>query len=147
MHALLLLALSLSPLAHADDAPDKVVKYRQTIMGGLSKHMSAAAMIAKAEVARPDDMKAHAQGLVNYAKLVKGLFPEGTGPDKVASESKPEVWTDRAAFDKAADELVAKSEAFLKATESGDVSAAMAAFGQVGRSCGGCHDDFKVDDD
>lgn len=149
MRTLILAALCVAApvVAHAGDAPDKTVKYRQTVMSGLSKHMSAAAMIAKSEVARPADMKAHAQGAVNYARLVKTLFPEGTGPDKVESESKPEVWSNRAAFDKASDELVTKAEAWLKAAEGDDPAATVAAFGQVGKACGGCHDDFKVDDD
>lgn len=148
MRLLVLAALCLAaPAAHASDTPEAVVKYRKTVMSGLSKHMSAAGMIAKSEIARPADMKAHAQGTVNYARLVKGLFPDGTGPDKVSdSESKPEVWTDRAGFDKAADALVEKAEAWLKAAESGDEAATLAAFGQVGRTCGGCHDDYKVDD-
>ena len=105
------------------------------------------AMIAKSEISRADDMKAHANSVAHYAKLVKSLFPEGTGPDKIKTDAKPEVWSDRAGFDKAADAFIEKSEAWVKAAESGDAAAAMQAFGAVGKTCGGCHDDYKVDDD
>jgi len=137
----------LAPLAHAGDTPENIVKYRHNLMESLGKSMKMSAMIAKNEMARPEDMKAHAASIAAYATLVKGLFPEGTEPGKVESEAKAEIWSDRAGFDKASDLFVEKANAFVKAAESGDAAATMKAFGEVGKSCGGCHDDYKVDDD
>jgi cytochrome c556 len=139
--------LMVAPTAIAADAPENVVEYRETVMEGLSKHMKAASMIAKSEVSRPGDVAMHAEGVLAYAKLIKELFPEGTGPDKVKSESQPAVWTERAKFDKAADDLVAKAEAWVKAAKGGDMAQTMGAMGAVGKACGTCHDDFKVDED
>jgi len=148
MRTLTLAALMLAPLAaHAGDDAEKVREYRHEVMESLGSSMKMSAMIAKSEVSRADDMKAHANSVLHYAKLVKGLFPDGTGPDDVKTDAKPEVWSDRAGFDEKADAFVAKAEAWVKAAESGDAGAAMKAFGEVGKSCGGCHDDYKVDDD
>jgi len=139
--------LLLAPTAIAADSPENIVEYREVVMEGLSKHMKGASMIAKSEVSRPGDVTMHAEGVLAYAKLIKELFPEGTGPDKVKSESKPNVWTERAKFDKAADNLVEKAEAWVAAAKSGDMAQTMGAMGGVGKACGGCHDDFKVDED
>ncbi len=148
MKKLTLAALLLvAPTAIAADTPEDTVAYRELVMEGLSKHMKASSMIAKNQIARPDDLKTHAEGVLAYAKLIKGLFPDGTGPDKVKSESKPEIWTDRATFDKAADDLVVKAEAWVKAAQGGDMAQTLGAMGGVGKACGACHDDFKVDED
>ena len=147
MHKFALTALLLvAPTAIAADSPEDTVEYRETVMEGLSKHMKAASMIAKSEVSRPGDIAMHAEGVLAYAKIIKELFPEGTGPDAVKSESKPAVWTERETFDKAADDLVAKAEAWVKAAKGGDMAQTMGAMGAVGKACGTCHDDFKVDD-
>ncbi len=139
--------LLVAPTAIAADAPENVVEYRHTAMEGLSKHMKASAMIAKSEVSRPGDLVMHAEGVLAYAKLIKELFPEGTGPDKVKSESLATVWTERAKFDKAADDLVVKAGAWVTAAKGGDMAQTMGAMGAVGKACGACHDDFKVEDD
>lgn len=148
MHKLVLATLLLvAPTAIAADTPEDTVEYRETVMEGLSKHMKGAAMIAKSKISRPGDVAMHAEGVLAYAKLIKELFPEGTGPDKVKSEAMAAVWTDRAKFDKAADDLVVKAEAWVAAAKGGDVAQTMGAMGAVGKACGTCHDDFKVDED
>ena len=139
--------LLVAPAAIAADTPENIVEYRETVMDGLAKHMKAAAMIAKSEVSRPGDVKMHAEGVLAYAKIIKELFPEGTSPDKVKSEALPAVWSERDQFDKAADDFVAKAEAWVKAANAGDMAQTMQAMGAVGKACGGCHDHFKVDED
>ena len=92
-----------------------------------------------------------AAGPINPDRAVAAspsLVAEGSKVfEKIKSESKATVWTDRENFDKAADELVAKAEAWVKAAKGGDMGQTMGAMGGVGKACGGCHDGFKVDED
>jgi cytochrome c556 len=71
-------------------------------------------------------------------------FPEGTGPDKVKSDSKAEVWSKRADFEKAVTDYTAATEKLVEAARTGDLAQIQPAFGAVGKTCGGCHDGFRV---
>lgn len=130
-----------------DDAAAAIVKYRHRVMEGAAKHMGAASMIAKGEITRAEDMVLHATALHGVAKAIPTLFPAGTEPDKLKSDSLPAVWTNW-------DDFMAKNKAFEDATakllelaNAGDIEGFKGQFGAVGQSCGGCHDDYRVDDD
>ena len=133
--------------APATDAPEAVVGYRHQVMEGAAKHMKAASMIVKGEITRPEDMVLHAAALHGVAKAVPTLFPKGTEPAAIASDSKPEVWTNW-------DDFLVKNQAYEDATakllafaNAGDLDGFKGQFREVGMSCGGCHDAYRVDED
>lgn len=136
----------LSAPAWAGEGDHPMVAYRETVMESLSKHMSATAMIVKGQVDRRADLATHAQALHDASKLVTQLFPPDTAPPKVKSESKPEVWTRWDDFVKANQAFEAESAKLVEIAKGGDFDAFKAQFGKVGKSCGGCHDTFRVDD-
>lgn len=150
MRLLPVVALSLITTTVAlsgDTAPDKMVAYRHTVMEGLGKHMKASSMIVKGEVGRPTDLVAHAIALHEASTFLTQLFPAGTGPDKLPSDSKPEIWTKWADFEKAAKAFEEESGKLVEVARAGDAAATAAQFGKVGKTCGTCHDSFKVDDE
>jgi cytochrome c556 len=139
--------LSASTAFSADPQPQSLVKYRGQVMGTMGKHMKMSSMIIKGEVDRPKDAAYHAESLNKTSKILLSLFPEGTGPDAVKTDAKPEVWSDRTGFEAAVKAYSDATAQYMEVASSGDMDAIKGAFGKVGKSCGGCHDSFKVDDD
>lgn len=138
--------------AHADDAakPEDIASYRHNAMEALGKHMKTSAMIIKGQAPFQGDLPAHAAAIEGLSANLVSWFPEGTGPDVVPkSDALPTVWSDRQGFEKAAltfQQEAAKLTAITK-KEPLDLDAFKAQFGAVGKSCGGCHDDFAKEDD
>jgi len=141
-----LLLAFLLPAFAAETAEDSV-KYRQTVMDSLGGHMGATSMIVKGRVDRPEDLSAHVRAIVDLSKVVVHTFPESAKDQK--SESLPVVWSEWKAFEEAAQKLTTTSEKLLEVVEKDakDMAAIGSQLGEVGKSCGGCHDKFRVDDD
>ena len=115
----------------------------------MGKHMKALGMMAKGKVDLPAaDRLAHARSLHEAARALPGWFPAGTGPDaKLETEALAPIWTDRAGFEKAAGDFEAAAANLVAKAEAGDADAFKAAFGGVGKTCGGCHDGFRKKDE
>jgi len=137
----LLLAVGLA-VAGSAWAADATVKYRQDQMKVLGGHMGSIVAIIKGEVPFTDQLAVHAKGLAATAALTEAVFKEkATGGD---SASKPEIWSDWQRFAGNADKLTQAANKLADAAAAGDQGAIRAAMGEVGKSCKGCHDDFKV---
>jgi len=84
-------------------------------------------------------VKQSATTILEKLKEAHGLFPEGSGGGE--SRAKPEIWSDRAGFDKAMQE--AQDAAAAMAAVS-DESAYVGAMKALGSSCKGCHDKYRL---
>jgi len=125
-----------------------VVDYRHSLYESMGKHMKMASFIVKGKLDRKDDMVMHAQALHGASLAIPDLFPAGTGPDAFPkTEALPSIWEDPEGFKAAVDEYQSATSKLVEVAKSGDVDAFKAQFGAVGKSCGGCHDKFRKDDD
>lgn len=82
-----------------------------------------------------------AEKIVQVARVNPGHFP--TGSDKGETKAKPEIWTNKADFDKKFANLEAEGAKLVAAAQSGDSKALGAQFGQVGGACKACHDAYR----
>ncbi len=75
-------------------------------------------------------------------------FPAGSGPKPgVKTRAKAEIWSKPSEF-AAAQKLFADAAAKLnKAATAGDIAAVKAQFGDVGKTCKNCHDNFRTPED
>jgi cytochrome c556 len=104
-------------------------------------------MIVKGEMDRPADLPGHAAAMHAVAVDMVALFPPGTGPDAVKdTKAKAEVWSKRQDFEAAAKRYLDESAKLVEVAKGGDAAAFATQFGAVGKSCGGCHDTFRVKD-
>ena len=145
--AIAAVALLLAPVALAGDERPPVVEYRHQVMEAAGKHMYMSKLIMQGKVDRPKDLVAHAQALNDIAMIFPELFPEGTGPDKVPTDSLASVWEKKKDFTKANKAFQDATSNLVEVAKKGDMDAYKQAFGAVGKSCGGCHDDFRKDED
>ncbi len=73
-------------------------------------------------------------------KKAATLFPAGTGREAVpTTRAKPEIWSQRADFEKAMAALIAENNAMAEAAKSGNVAAVKAQWPKLAEACGGCH--------
>jgi cytochrome c556 len=135
-----------APAGAATPAAQSVVTYRHVLMEGLGKHMKGASMIVKGEIDRPGDMLLHAHALSESARAIPTLFPKGSEPAVIKSDSRPEVWTAWDDFLAKNKEYEAATQKLLDAAKANDLAAFKAAFGPVGASCGACHDKYRIEE-
>ena len=130
--------------AVADTTPEDAFDYRKAVMTSLRGHIGAASMIVRGLVDY-GDIVGHAKGLQSGAEELHNLFAEGSNVGD--SEALPAIWENPEDFAAAIAKTREATAAFVAAAEGGDREAIGAAFRNVGMSCRGCHDNFRVDND
>jgi cytochrome c556 len=72
----------------------------------------------------------------------------GPGTEKSIGEQKtsvkPELFTNTAEIVKLSGDFATAANALVKATEGNDIAAIKAAYGDVGKSCKACHEQFRA---
>lgn len=144
--ALAVLATS-STIAIAASPAAPVIEKRQANY----KKMGAALKTLKDQLSggspSRSELQAAANTLAATAKLQPKLFPAGSGPGSgVKTDALPNIWTDRAAFDTAMSELITESGKLAAIAGNGSTAQIQAQYRAVGKTCGGCHRQFRADD-
>lgn len=116
-------------------------KYRQSVMKALAGHMGAAAGIIKGQVDLKDQLAGHADAIAALGKMTHNIFPKGS--DVADTAALPAIWEKPDDFAKAVAAFETASAAFAGVAGGGDMQAIAAAFGAVGKSCGGCHQSYR----
>lgn len=70
------------------------------------------------------------------------LFPAGS--DQGDTKALPTVWSDRAGFEAASKATEDAALRLAQVAGTGDASAVSAAFGDLAKTCGACHDKFRA---
>lgn len=127
------------------EAPEDYIKYRQAMMKAIGGHTGAASQIVRGKVAPEGDLLMHAKALAELNANITRLFPEGS--DFGETKAKEEIWAQWDKFEQAAGNAEKATAAFSEAVTGGDAAQIAKAFKDVGKSCKGCHKDFRVKDD
>lgn len=83
-----------------------------------------------------------AEKIVQVARVNPGHFP--TGSEKGETKALPEIWTNKADFEKKFANLEAEGVKLVAAAQGGDSKALGAQFGAVGKACGDCHNTYRA---
>ncbi len=121
--------------------PDEIIAARQAgmaVVGGVMEAMKAG-VASGAEVKPFTD---GAGGMAKWGHAYPALFPDGTQTGH-ETKAKPEIWSDRAGFEKAAATMAATAEKLGEVAKTGDKAAFATAFDAMGKTCGGCHRNYK----
>lgn len=141
--AVLVSTLGLAFVAGAEPSAEDAFKYRQSVMTALRGHIGAASMIVRGIISDDGHLEHHAEGLKSGVAEIHRVFQPGSNFGE--SEALPVIWEDTEKFAAAirnAEEATAKF--YTVVSSGGDGDAIGAAFRDVGMSCRGCHDDFRV---
>ncbi len=123
--------------------PGDAVEYRQAAFEVMGTHFRRLNAMAQGKVAY--DAKAVEDNMAVIAVLSKLPFTAFVpGSDKVkGTEALPEVWSQPAKFQEAADKFQAEVGKLQAAVKGGKPDEVKVAAGAVGQSCKACHDNFK----
>jgi cytochrome c556 len=128
--------------AIAQVKPAVLVKQRQAAMTLLGKYFGPLGAMAQDKA--PFDVevvKRNALFLETLAKMPWDGFQEVTANEK--SGALPAVFKDPAKFKKASEDMQAAVSNLVTVSKTGDIPALKAAIGGIGKTCGGCHDNFR----
>jgi cytochrome c556 len=128
-------------IAVAQQKPDVIVKQRQAGMTMIGKYWAPIAGMATGKTPyNADTVARNAPILEVLSKLPWDGFVESTKGEK--SRALPAVYTDNAKFKTASDRMQTAMAQLSKVSKS-DEATVKAAIADVGKTCGGCHDDFR----
>lgn len=129
---LCLLGLS-GAIAQADVAAE-----REKTMKEVGASMKALAEIAKGAPYDAALVKKNASSMAANFEIFGSLFEAGT--ETASKSSSPEIWTDRAGFEKVRQDAMAAATALADSDEAGFKD----AFQSVAASCKSCHSKFRI---
>lgn len=126
--------------------PETAIHYRQSVYTMIGWNFAPMAQMVRGKA--PFDQAAFARHAERVAFLAPQLlegFPAGSGSG-APTEAKPEIWSDRAGFEKKMEALVKESRALADVAKGGDEAAMKAQFGKTAETCKACHDDYREED-
>ncbi|MCA0244764.1 MAG: cytochrome c [Proteobacteria bacterium] len=136
------LAASL-PAAAQFQKPEDAVKYRQSAMYVMANHFGRIGAMVNGRA--PYDAAAaaaNAEIVATMSKLPFIGFVEGTaGTQKGSAAAK--IWTNRSGFDADAKTMQDAVAKLVAASKTNSLDNLKGAFGDVGKACKGCHDEFR----
>ena len=122
--------------------PEDAIKYRRNALYVMSTHFGRVGAMANGRV--PFDAAAAASNAAiaeQMSKLPYAAFIDGS--DKGDTKARPELWTDRAKFNAAAEKMQTEMSKLTVVAKAGNIDAIKAQVGVTGGACKACHDDFR----
>lgn len=129
--------------ALAQQKPEEALKMRQGLMQAVKMQAGPVLGFAQGKNDLPADAAARAENLAALAKISPSAW--GKGSEKLeGANTKPEAFGS-ADFAKGWEVMAGASAKLAVAAKGGNADATKAAAGELGKTCKGCHDDFKKD--
>lgn len=136
------IGLVISTAAAAQAKPEVMVKQRQAAMALQGKYFGPMAAMAQDKAPFKADVVAYNASLLDaLSRMPWDGFDAST--KGVKSSTLPAAFTDTAKFKAAQDQFHSAVDKLVAASKGSDVAAMKAAIGGVGKTCGGCHDNFR----
>lgn len=123
---------------------ERSAETRQAVFGLLGSNMGPLGAMAKGKI--PFDAKAvekYALRINQLSLMIEDYMRTDTSAFKVHGDALKDIWEKPESFEKRTNALVTASANLLKVAKLGEESAIKKAIGGVGKSCGGCHNEFR----
>ena len=134
-----LLAGSLN--AYADDVED-AIEYRQGVFQAMKWYFGPMAAMAKGEIEYDQaEFTRRAEKLNQLTYMPEEGFIEGS--DSGDTDALPAIWENMDKFSGGFAKLQETTATLADVSKSGDMDTIMPALGAVGKTCKGCHDNFR----
>jgi len=139
----LVVGLGYSLSAFAQAKPEVLVKQRQAAMTLVGKYWGPVNRMRQGKAPFNADVAARNAGyLAALSKMPWDGFVASTKDTTAKTRALPEIWENPDKFKQAADNFQSAA-AKLAAVSKGDEDGFKAAAGALGKTCGGCHNDFR----
>ena len=140
--SILLLIIFYGSLSFADS--HGIIKYRQNVMKSTAGHMGAIVDILKNGLPLEAHVSDHARSMLQNSRMTLSMFPKGSG--KGRTKAKLAIWENWSKFESAVKDFERESAKLAKVAESGDMEALAKQVRATGKTCGGCHRNFRKRD-
>ena len=135
--------VSVAGMAYAQAKPEDLLKYRQGVMRGVAFQNGPLNAFAKGEVPWSPALAQRAANLAALAVVAGDVFSPAS-QNIPNSDAKPEIWAKPDDFKKALAAFQAETAKLGELARGGNADAIKAQIAAVGKTCGGCHDNFRV---
>jgi cytochrome c556 len=145
-----LLALA-SGLAVSQDAPavkpDQAVKYRQSVYKVILWNFGPMAAMVRGQAPwDQEEFARRAERVATMAPMLIEGYPRGSGPEAgVHTRARPELWSNMEEFRSLMKTMETRAADLANVARGGDADKTRAAFGELGKACGACHDKYRTD--
>ncbi|WP_033093912.1 c-type cytochrome [Colwellia psychrerythraea] len=142
--SLVVATASLAQPASSEKHAIYATELRQSIFKLLGSNMGPLGAMAKGKI--PLDAKVVEKNAVRINQLslmIADYTRTDTSKFDVKTEALAKIWQEPEHFNKDINKLTIASSALIAAAKSNNESEIKKAIGGVGKTCGGCHDDFK----
>jgi len=128
--------------AYSQAKPETLVKQRQSAMVLQGKYFGPIAGMASGKV--PYDQAVVVRN-TGYLDVLNRMPWDGFTPATKDEKTRalPAVFAETAKFKEAQDRFQAEVTKLVAVSKSGDEASVKAQIGAVGKSCAGCHDNFR----
>jgi len=135
-------ALLSTPAMAQFQKPEDAIKYRKAALTVMGSHFSRIGAMASGRAPFDANTAASSAAIVEtMSKLPWEGF--GAGTDKGDTKAKPEIWTEQAKFNDAAQTMQGEVAKLNQAAKTGSLDAVKAAFDGAAQSCKACHDAYR----
>ncbi len=125
----------------------QVVEFRESLYKLLASNMAPLGAMAKGQIPLDSAVaEKHAARIYQLSLMMPDYLRTDTSTFKVKTEALPKIWQESDKFKQAMERLTKNAANLQQVAKSGDKTALKKAIVAVGKSCGGCHDDFKEED-
>lgn len=132
-----------APAANAAES----IRARQTHYKEIGKAMKGITDELKKDNPAVATIQANAATINRLAPQVQGWFPDGSGSEAgLKTEARAEIWSKPEEFKASTQKFITAAAAFHQTAQGGDLAAIQAGVKDLGGSCKGCHDQFRVED-
>ena len=118
-----------------------IIKYRQNVMKSTAGHMGAIVDILKNRLPLEAYIVDHARSMLQISRMILAMFPEGSG--KGRTKSKQAIWENWSEFETAANNFERESAKLYEVAEREDMEALAKQVRTTGKTCSGCHRNFR----
>ncbi len=144
-------SLACAATAYAQVKPEDAIRARQSIMRVVALNFGPLAQMAQDKIPYNKDvfvanaLRLESLWAMNPARFFAAGSENAVPGSKIAgfTDVRPEIWSQPDKFKSAFDKAGGAIAELAKAARSGDEKAMKTAAGALGKTCGGCHDDFR----
>jgi cytochrome c556 len=131
-------------LAHAQQAPkpEDQIRYRQSVMNVMGRSFGGLNAMAKGDVPFNKDAATRNAAIV---EMMSGLPAAAFGPGNekgAPTKADMKIWSEQDKFKAAYDKMLAEVKKLPAA--AGTADSLKSQVGEVGKTCKGCHDDYRL---
>lgn len=142
--SMVIATVSMAQPASSEKHAVYATELRQSIFKLLGSNMGPLGAMAKGKIpVNAETVAKNAKRINQLSLMIADYTRVDTSSFSVKTEALPKIWKESEHFAKDIEKLTIASATLMAAAKSNDEGAIKKAIGGVGKTCGGCHDDFK----